>query len=181
MATLLAVAGADGLSAEEEGWVRDRAAVLSLPAQSLDSLVNGDGMPVLTDVGASSSSTSDGEGSGGGRGGAVAKAMLFDSLLLAAQDGLSSAEADRSVKVAASLGLSETAVAEVGFVHTHTSDTRDMNLGHRLSPLPRLPSPLLSHLLSHAFSQVREIVAEETRLQEQKRKLFGAPADPTAA
>lgn len=104
VATLLAVAGADGLSVEEEGWVRDRAAVLGLPAQDVtpsNSFKKGaDKVAALSEE-------------EGVRGSAVAKAMLFDALLLAAQDGLSHAETERSDKLASQLALAADTVKEV--------------------------------------------------------------------
>ena len=80
MATLLNVAEADGLSAAEEAWIRDRAAVLGLPAQSLNS-------PNSPAAKAANGASGDSECLGfvAANGWAVARAMLYDALLLAAQ------------------------------------------------------------------------------------------------
>ena len=127
VSTLLGVAGADGLSPSEDRWVRDRAIVLGLPAQTLDALATG--------VDAATEEVKARPDSLAG------KALLFDALLLAAQDGLSLAETERHGRLAERLGVTDDNLAEI-----------------------------------------RAIVAEEVRLGEKKRALFGArEADATSA
>ena len=116
VSTLLAVAGADGLSAAEETWVRDRVAIFGLPPQSVESALSSADV-ASTGGGVMPAATGDGSNADVSAplvaDKAAAVAMLLDATLLAAQDGLSSAETERSAQAAAQLGLEREAAMEV--------------------------------------------------------------------
>ena len=84
--------------------MRDRAIVLGLPAQTLDALATG--------------VDSEAEELKSRQDSLAGKALLFDALLLAAQDGLSQAETERHSRLAERLGLSNDHLLEIRAIVT---------------------------------------------------------------